>query len=146
MQTQLQTPSSGSDHQNLIDYATSLPTIQNGSTWKLRSIDSNAASSISSPPADDPNYELSYPQGLLPQNCDYLHTDHKASPTSSNEADADPEDPFDTEWGPSASPDESFTDIGISWDNLREEHSYEDAVIVPHENEDMYTNNHETVP
>jgi hypothetical protein len=114
--------------------------MQHGGTWNLRPI-SNAGSSISSPPADDPDYDESpYPYNLLRQLCDFTDTALKASPTSSTEADADLDtdlDPYDTEWDqpPNVaqfpSPDPSLSDIGrVNWIDSKEENPFDEAIIV----------------
>ncbi|KAF8159509.1 hypothetical protein B0H34DRAFT_654719 [Crassisporium funariophilum] len=76
--------------------------------WTMRSSGSNAGSSAPSPPTDDPTDLDDYPEALVPyqhtmfrssQRYDFPDPSSKASPTSSNEADADLSS--DIEWGPS---------------------------------------------
>ena len=71
--------------------------------WNLRSTSSNTGSSLPSPPADDPiDFDDSQPfshDALLraTQRYDFPFSSSKASPTSSNEADADADEVLD--WG-----------------------------------------------
>jgi len=142
IETQLPTPPNESAPEGL---TSELPVTQHCSTWNFRSISSNAGSSISSPPADDPDYdELPYSHNLLRQLSEGVAL--KASPTSSNEADPDLDpdldtdlDPEDIEWDQPASvaqfpsPDESFSDIGKSnWSlsDSKEENPFDEAIIV----------------
>lgn len=77
--------------------------------WNLRSTGSNAGSSLPSPPADDPpdfeESQSSYPDALFHPTPYYdgPHPPSKASPTSSNEADADIDEEVLLDWG--SSPD-----------------------------------------
>jgi hypothetical protein len=123
-----------------------LPATQDGDTWNLRPISSNAGSSVSSPPADDPDCDESpYPHNLLRQHCDYPDTALQASPTSSNEADADL-DTEDTEWDSAftearfPSLDESFSDPiteRFNWDGSKEESPFDGVIIVQHGDDDI---------
>ena len=76
----------------------------NQEQWNLRSAGSNAGSSLPSPPADDPTDAQDYSHdALLPAIQGYdLYVSNKASPTSSNEADADTDEVL-LDWG--SSPD-----------------------------------------
>jgi len=135
IETQLPTPPNESMPEGP---ASELPATQHCSTWNFRSISSNAGSSISSPPADDPDYdELSYPHNILRQISENMAL--KASPTSSNEADADIDtdlDPEDIEWDQPksvaqfSSSDGSFSDIGKLWSDSKEENPFDEAIIV----------------
>lgn len=78
--------------------------------WNLRSAGSNAGSSLPSPPTDDPpDFEESQPSyshdALLraTQRYEFPYASNKASPTSSNEADADEDEEVLLDWG--SSPD-----------------------------------------
>lgn len=78
--------------------------------WNFRSAGSNAGSSLPSPPTDDPpDFEESQPShshdALLraTQRYDFPYSLNKASPTSSNEADADMDEEVILDWG--SSPD-----------------------------------------
>ena len=71
--------------------------------WNLRSAGSNAGSSLPSPPADDPIDSQAYSQDALHSTQHYdFYPSSKASPTSSNEADADIDEVL-LDWG--SSPD-----------------------------------------
>lgn len=73
--------------------------------WNLRSAGSNAGSSLPSPPADDPIEAQAYSHDALlraTQRYDF-YPSGKASPTSSNEADADADEEVILDWG--SSPD-----------------------------------------
>lgn len=77
--------------------------------WNLRSAGSNAGSSLPSPPADDPpDFEESQPSYShdalyrATQRYDFPYPSSKASPTSSNEADADIDEEVLLDWGSSA--------------------------------------------
>jgi ubiquitin carboxyl-terminal hydrolase 4/11/15 len=67
----------------------------NQEQWNLRSTGSNGGSSLPSPPADDPiDFDDSQPYShdalfRATQRYDFPYSSSKASPTSSNEADAD---------------------------------------------------------
>jgi hypothetical protein len=134
IETQLPTPPQESAPANLTSDKVELPVIQNGDSWNLRPIGSNAGSSISSPPADDPDYdEPSYPYNLLRQLCDYTEMALKASPTSSNEADADLDTDLDPEDSVArfSSPDASFSDIGrLHWSDSKADNIFDEAIII----------------
>jgi ubiquitin carboxyl-terminal hydrolase 4/11/15 len=77
--------------------------------WNLRSAGSNAGSSLPSPPADDPIDSQAYSHDALiraTHRYDF-YSSSKASPTSSNEADADIDEVL-MDWG--SSPDHNFED------------------------------------
>jgi ubiquitin carboxyl-terminal hydrolase 4/11/15 len=155
IETQLPTPPNESAPASLTSHKVELPTTQDDGTWNLRSIGSIAGSSVSSPPADDPDDESPYPYNLLRQLCDYTDTALKASPTSSNEADADLDtdlDPEDTEWDQPTSiaqypsPDASFSDIGkFNWDDAKE-NPFDEAIIVQHCDDTMDTKDQGRAP
>ena len=133
IETQLPTPPHESAPANLTSDKEELPVLQHGSSWNLRPMGSTAGSSISSPPADDPDYdEPSYPYNLLRQLCDYTEMALKASPTSSNEADADLDTDLDPEESVAqfSSPDASFSDIEkFHWSESKE-NPFDEAIIV----------------
>jgi ubiquitin carboxyl-terminal hydrolase 4/11 len=85
-------------------FLSQLHSVVNQEQWNLRSTGSNAGSSLPSPPADDPiDFDDSqpYPHDLrATQRYDFPYTSSKASPTSSNEADADIDEVL-LDWGPS---------------------------------------------
>ena len=89
----------------------------NQEQWNLRSAGSNAGSSLPSPPADDPtDFDDSqpYPNDALlraTQRYDFPYPSSKASPTSSNEADADVDEVL-LSWDPSPDRlDDEATDV-----------------------------------
>lgn len=132
----------------LTSHTVELPTIHDGSAWNLRTRGSNAGSSVSSPPADDPDYdEFPHPHNLPHQYYEFIGTALKASPTSSNEADLDTD--LDTEWDPATSgghfpsPDGSFSDIGrFIW----EENQSDEAIIIQHGDDAMNAQDHGEAP
>jgi ubiquitin carboxyl-terminal hydrolase 4/11/15 len=80
-------------------------TLHESDPWNLRSSDSNAGSSVPSPPTDDPpdfyDYPASYPNDpllLSAQRYDFPDPSNKASPTSSNEVELDTDLDHDAEW------------------------------------------------
>lgn len=100
---------------SLMHPTTSIPPISS-SRWNLRSGNSNRGSSIPSPPDDPPDFDESQshiPDTLDPlmissERFDFPDPSNKASPTSSNEAEADPDDLDPNAWAN----DEPFS-IGV---------------------------------
>ncbi|KAF9482583.1 cysteine proteinase [Pholiota conissans] len=109
--TQLPTPpneSSDFASSDRLPFFTDTPsgiTLHESDSWNLRSNDSNAGSSVPSPPTDDPpefdDYANSYnndPLILSSQRYDFPDPSNKASPTSSNEVELDTELDQEVDW------------------------------------------------